>query len=110
MSVGAPTLARPQRWDVPFGDMSDADVEALPEHAAQEPGGALEASLGFLARGRVSQQGEKHLGVREIGGHLDVGEREHADAWILQFPADDVGKFASNLIGDAALALEVGHE
>lgn len=37
MSVGAQTLTRPQRWDVPFGDMSEADVDALmatPEIAA----------------------------------------------------------------------------
>ncbi len=29
MSAAASTMARPHRWDVPFGDMSDSDIDAL---------------------------------------------------------------------------------
>jgi hypothetical protein len=48
---------------------------------------------------------EKNLGVREVGRHFDRGDRDHANAGILDVKPQQIGKLALDLIADALRAL-----
>ena len=53
----------------------------------------------------AGQMREKNLGVREVGGHFDRGDRDHADTGILDVEPQQLGKLALDLIADALRAL-----
>ena len=53
----------------------------------------------------AGQMGEKNLGVREVGRHLDRGDGHHADARILDVEPQQIGELALDLIADALRAL-----
>ena len=83
----------------------------LRELAAQEARRVLQAARGLLDLRLVAEQREEHLGVRLVGAHLDVGDREQADARILQLEPDELRELALDLLGDAAAAgIVFGHD
>src|SRR5581483_12275947 len=45
----------------------------------------------------------------DVGRDFDTGQRDHADARVLQLVAQDVGQLALDLVGDAAETLGVRH-
>src|ERR1700687_4005589 len=80
-------------------------LESVRKLGAQVSGGMLQ---GRDSSGRVllaGQMREKNLGVREVGRHFDRGDRDHADAGILDMESQQIGKLALDLIADALRAL-----
>ena len=62
---------------------------------------ALTALVGVLAAGEMR---EEDLRVRQVGRDSTRGERDHADARVLQLVAQQLGELALDLVGDASAA------
>ena len=61
-----------------------------------------QAGFGFGNGFGAAKRGKKHLGVMMIAADFDTGERDHADAGILDLGADQFGEILLNLVADSA--------
>ena len=77
---------------------------------AQEARGTLQPLLGAAQRLRVAERGEEDLRVSKVRGHFDPGERNQADARVLELDVQQPRQLALDLIGDPPQPLLVGHE
>src|SRR5712691_1352575 len=77
------------------------------QFAAQISGGMLQCldDLGGLLM--TAEMGHEDLRMRQVRRDLDVYDRHHADARILDVEAKQIGKLALNLVADALCALGV---
>src|ERR1051326_438307 len=83
------------------------ELQAMRELAPQ-PAGRMLQSLHCLARtSHTGQMGEEDLRILQIGRDVDRGDRDHADARILDVNAQQLRELALDLIADALRARRV---
>ncbi len=67
----------------------------------------LQRALGLLGLGPSGEVREEHLGVRQVGRHLDAGDRDPADPRILDLVAQDLRELALDLVADPVRPLRM---
>src|SRR6185436_6494379 len=72
--------------------------------------GAPESARRVAARLLVSERRVVNPGELEIRRHLDAGQRDEANAWILHLPGQQERKLGADLIGDPVGTGTLAHQ